>query len=204
MPSSRQLAPSDGPERWAPSDDDAFPLFTARHNRHAQWGTELLCDGLALVFGAFIAVACAHSPPRRPEAEARGGDPRARRFQGLLVHVWRLQLLLNLLVLAFCIVAPRLAGGPLHGRPATLLSILSALVYVLGLANLLDEAVEGRLDALVPCEELEREAFEEHLAALTSLSHRSAALRNEALEALKAVPPARPGMSEPLLSVQQH
>ena len=98
----------------------------------------------------------------------------------------------------------RVVWGPLHGRPATLLSILSALVYMLGLANLLDEAVEGRLDALVPCEEREREAFEEHLAALTSLAHRSAALRNEALEALKAVPPARPGMSEPLLSVQQH
>ena len=168
----------------------------------ARWGTELLCDGTALVLGAFVVIALAHTPPKRPQATP-GCDKRIYHYRALLVHAYQLQLLLNAVALAFAILAPRTTV--FHGKPALLLGVLALLVYVVGAANLLDEVAEGQLEALKTAEEEEREAYAEALDKLRAIVKDNAALTADALEAIKAAAPSMPAPAastsrEPLLA----
>ena len=114
----------------------ALLLGSTGETAHAQWGTELLCDGLAFILGAFKVVSLLHLPPQRRDCSAPGVDPRVQHYQYLLVRVWWLQQGLNGLVLSFCVLAPRLpkGSGSFCGHPLQLLLMLNALIYVLGRA----------------------------------------------------------------------
>ena len=104
------------------------------------------------------------------------------------------------------------AGPPAPPRPRDPWGgCTSGPAFNTGLANLLDEIVEGRIEALTPEEEREQEQYEAALATLTRLARRSASRRNEALEALRAVPLPEPqqlpeqggGMKQPLLTTAE-
>ena len=175
---------------------------------YARWGTELICDGVAVVLLAFIGIEFAHKPPEPPTSHSHGPHSSSSahsvvgkyHHEHLLVAVYWAQIGLEIIALIVCVVLPRLNDGEgFAAGPAALLGVLSALVYVIGVVNLLDEAAEGRIEALEALEakqagaseaenEAERDEFDVALAKLKELAERKATLRIEAIEALNALP----------------